>query len=334
MRILITGGSGFIGTNFVEHYLAKGEEVLNFDIAPPRNAQHRLCWKHVDILALQPLRTEIASFRPTHIVNMAATTGTTDRGRELEDYATNYEGVRNLISAARDLPNLERAIFVSTMLVCRTGYQPKDDTDYCPDTFYGQSKMLGEKVVRQASELPYCWTIVRPIGIWGPWFDMPYKNLFQAIQKGLYVHPGSSDVNQSLGFVGNTVCQLDRLLKAPRDKVHGRTFYLADYPPTNMRAWVNLVQEAFRAPRIHEVPVPVLKALARAGDIMKLMGWNVPPLSTSRLRNMLASFVFNIEPLVADDLPYTLQQAVEITVSWMQKRAEMSDGQNMGLPVW
>ena len=333
MRILITGGSGFIGTNLVEHYLSRGEEVLNFDIAAPRNAQHRPCWRQVDILDSQLLRTEIARFSPTYVVNMAATTGTADRGRKLEDYATNYEGVRNLISAARDLPNLERVIFVSTMLVCRTGYQPKDDTDYCPDTLYGQGKMLGEKVVREASELSYCWMIVRPIGIWGPWFDMPYKNLFEAIQKGLYVHPGGSNVNQSLGFVGNTVCQLDRLLKASADKVHGKTFYLADYPPTNMRAWVNLVQEAFQAPRIHEVPVPVLKALARVGDIMKFVGWNVPPLSTSRLRNMLASFVFNLEPLVADDLPYTLEQAVEITVNWMHKKARFSDGQNVSPPI-
>jgi len=319
MRILITGGSGFIGTNLVEHYLSKGQEVLNLDIAPPRNAQHRPCWRHVDILELQPLRAEFASFSPTYIVNMAATTGTTDRGRKLEDYATNYEGVRNLISAARDLPNLERVIFVSTMLVCRTGYQPKDDTDYCPNTFYGQSKMLGEKVVREASELPYCWTIVRPIGIWGPWFETPYKNLFQTIQKGFYVHPGGSNVNQSLGFVGNTVCQLDRLLKAPRDEVHGKTFYLADYPATIMRAWVNLIQEAFQAPRIHEVPVWVLKAPARVGDIMKFMGWNTPPLSTSRLRNMLSSFVFDLDPIITHDLPYGLEEAVQVTVNWMRE---------------
>jgi hypothetical protein len=41
---------------------------------------------------------------------------------------------------------------------------------------------------------------------------------------------------------------------------------------------------------------------------------------------MLASFIFNLEPLVADDLPYTLEQAVEITVNWMHKKAKSSDG--------
>jgi hypothetical protein len=63
------------------------------------------------------------------------------------------------------------------------------------------------------------------------------------------------------------------------------------------------------------------------------MGWNVPPLSTSRLRNMLASFVINLEPNVADDLPYTLEQAVEITVNWMHNKAKISDGQNINLVV-
>jgi nucleoside-diphosphate-sugar epimerase len=205
------------------------------------------------------------------------------------------------------------------MLVCKMGYQPKHDTDYCPDTLYGQSKALGEKAVREAGRLPYCWTIVRPIGIWGPWFDIPYKNLFQAIQKGLYMHPGGSNVNQSLGFVENTVCQLDRLLKAPTDEVHGRTFYLADYPPTNMRLWVNLIQKAFGAPKTREVPVWALKMVAKGGDVLKWLGWNLPPLSSSRLRNMLTSFEFELDPIMTHDLPYGLEEAVQVTVDWMRE---------------
>ena len=34
-RILVTGGSGFIGTNLIDYYVAEGYSVLNFDIAPP-----------------------------------------------------------------------------------------------------------------------------------------------------------------------------------------------------------------------------------------------------------------------------------------------------------
>jgi nucleoside-diphosphate-sugar epimerase len=324
MRIIITGGSGFIGTNLVEYYLSKSIEVVNFDIAPPKNPAHKPYWKKVDVLDSESLRAEILNFSPSHIINLAAQTGTTDRGRKLEDYATNFKGVRNLFAATEDLPNLERVISTSSMLVCKPGYQPRDETDYCPDTLYGKSKMLGEKVVREAKELPYSWVIVRPTGIWGPWFEAPHTTLFKLIQRGLYVHPGSSRPVQSLGFIGNTVYQLDKLMQTPYEKVHGKTFYLADYPPTSMREWFELIQRAFKARRIHQVPIWTLNAVAMVGDTMKLIGWDDPPLFTSRLQNLMCSFVFDLDPLITENLPYTLEQAVRITVDWLYLQEKIS----------
>ena len=37
MKIIITGASGFIGTNVLEYYKNKGNEVFNLDIETPRN---------------------------------------------------------------------------------------------------------------------------------------------------------------------------------------------------------------------------------------------------------------------------------------------------------
>jgi nucleoside-diphosphate-sugar epimerase len=317
MKVLITGGSGFIGTNLVEYYLSKGAEVVNLDIAPPKNTEHKSCWKEMDVLNLKGLRAAVVNFSPSHIINLAAQTGTTDRGKTLEHYATNFRGVRNLIEITTDMHSLERIIFTSSMLVCSDGYHPESETDYCPDTLYGESKVLGETTIRQGGELPFSWVIVRPLGIWGPWFDVPYETLFRFIQRGLYVHPRGVNVYQSLGFVGNTVYQLDKLMQAPSHQVHGKTFYLADYPPINMRAWTDLVQKAFGARRIHGMPIWTLKVVAAIGDAMKLVGWDVPPLSNSRLKNMLASFVFDLDPIITENLPYELEEAVQITVDWL-----------------
>jgi len=319
MKVLITGGSGFIGTNLVEYYLSKGAEVVNLDIAPPRNPEHKSCWKEMDVLNSEGLHAAVVNFSPTHIVNLAAQTGTIDRGRKLENYAANFQGVKNLIEATKDIPSLEKIIFTSSMLVCKPGHQPQSPTDYYPDTLYGSSKMLGEKVVRETKGLPYSWTIVRPTGIWGPWFEAPYTTLFKLIKMELYVHPANSHTIQSLGFVGNTVCQLDRLMRAPYEKVHTKTFYLADYPPTDLREWVDLIQKALKARKIQEVPLWGLKTVAKVGDILKSIGWSDPPLFTSRLRNLLRSYVFDLDPIITEDLPYTIEQAVEITVNWQFK---------------
>ena len=48
-KIIITGGSGFIGTNMVDFYLDKGLEILNVDIAKPLKQQHEPYWKKCDI---------------------------------------------------------------------------------------------------------------------------------------------------------------------------------------------------------------------------------------------------------------------------------------------
>ena len=319
MKVLITGGSGFIGTNLIGYYLSKGAEVVNIDIVPPKILAHKPYWRNINILDIKSLSSEVSRLLPSHIINLAAQTGTSDRGRIIEDYATNIQGVKNIIEVAKGSPSLERIIFASSMAVCSIDYQPTSDNDYCPSTLYGESKMLGEKVIKQAGDLPYSWMIVRPIGIWGPWFGVPYKDLFGMIQRSLYVHPKGIEVTQSLGFVGNTVYQLDNLLQAPSHKIHGKTFYLADSPPINMRVWTNLIQEAFRAQKIHEVPIWALKVMAAIGDTMKLVGWDYPPLSSSRLKNMLASFVFDLDPIITENLPYELENAVQITVKWMRE---------------
>ncbi|MCL0058173.1 NAD(P)-dependent oxidoreductase [Dehalococcoidia bacterium] len=317
MRVLITGGSGFIGTNLVSFHIERGVEVRNLDIAAPRNKKHSRFWKQVDIMDLERLREEIHKFSPTHIFHLAARIG---EGKDISEFSANLQGVENLITACKELPNIERIIFTSSMLVCKPGYLPKNDEDYCPPNLYGESKALGETIVRQkANELPCSWVIVRPIGIWGPWFDTAYNEFFLIIAKGLYVHPGKRGAVQTPGFVGNTVHQYHRLATAPPEKVHGKVFYLADLPQITLRDWANLIQQAFGARKIRTVPVWLLKGVAKVGDLAKFLGWKNPILTSSRLKNMQTDLMYDIDPLVAEDLPYTLEEGVRITVDWLRE---------------
>jgi nucleoside-diphosphate-sugar epimerase len=317
-RILITGASGFVGTNLAEGCLRRGIAVANLDPAPPRNVAHRPIWKRTDPLDADAVRSVVKEFRPTLVFHLGARTDL--RGSSLDDYALNIEGVRVLIDACNAAPSVRRVIFASSRLVCRIGYQPRDDLDYCPTTPYGESKMVGEQLVRAAHH-NYEWVLVRPTSIWGPWFAVPYRNFFDAVGAGRYVHIRGSAVKKSFGYVGNTTHQLERLACAP--SVPASAIYLADYPPTDLRAMAEMIRGATEARAIREVPRWPLKLAAGAGDLLQRAGWAEPPLTSFRLNNLLTEMVYDLAPLtkVVGSLPYSVEAGVAETVEWMRTHA-------------
>lgn len=323
-RILITGGSGFIGTNLVGHFTERGDEVLNLDIAAPRNAAHRKYWYKNDLIEPEPLRAVVKDFAPEFIVHMAARTDL--EGRSVGDYRPNTVGVENLVAAVEGLSSLRRIIFASSRLVCRIGYSPRDECDYCPSTPYGESKVIGEQIVRDATvRIPCPWLIVRPTSIWGPWFDVPYKTFFLVIAAGRYVHPGSGRVLKSFGFVSNTVHQIQCLLDAQSGAVYGKTFYLADYPPIDIALMANSITGALNVPPIRTVDHRIIRFVAALGDAAKNLGWRNPPLTSFRLDNLLTPMVHDLEPLqtIVGKLPYTMEMGVSATIDWLRIRGEL-----------
>jgi GlcNAc-P-P-Und epimerase len=321
-RVLVTGGSGFIGTNVVDFYLDAGVEVLSIDHSPPRRREHAPVWQQVELLDREAVRRAVQTFAPTHLLHMAARTDLV--GRDLGDYAANTLGVENLIGALSGVTSLKRIIFASTRMVCEIGYQPRNDSDYCPTTVYGESKVETERIVRaEAGDLP--WTIVRPSSIWGPWFDAPYKDFFLSIARGRYFHLGRRRVHKSFGFVGNSVYQLHRLLLAPLHRVVGKTLYLADYPALEVRDWAERIRDEIGARPIRAAPYPVFKAAAVTGDLLRRFGWQRVPLTSFRLKNLLTEMVYDLDPLegIVGPLPHSLDEGTARTVAWLREQGEI-----------
>lgn len=317
-RIAVTGGSGFIGTNLVGSLIDGGVPVVNLDIVAPRNPAHATGWNAVDVMDRAALQRALAEFRPTHIHHLAARTDLA--GHRLKDYEVNHRGVENLLAACRGLKSLERVVFASSRLVCKIGYQPLSDEDYCPTTPYGESKVAAEQIVRRARDERYARVIIRPTSIWGPWFGVPYRNFFGAVGSRRYFHPGRLKVRKSFGYVGNTVFQLGKLMETDRARVDGKTFYLADYEPIEVRAFADMIAGAFGLPPVHSLPLTALRGLARLGDLAKRLGYKDPPLTSFRLDNICADMLheFGELPSITGPLPHSLDAAVAHTTYWMR----------------
>jgi len=316
-RVLVTGGSGFIGTNLVEHLVAGGAEVANVDRAPPRDPSQASHWVPADVCDAGALVEAVTAFAPDVVVHLAARTDLD--GATLDDYRANTDGVTNLVAAVKAAGGVERVIFGSSQLVCTPGHIPTHDLDYSPPNPYGESKVIGEQIVRSDAGDALTWILLRPTSIWGPWFGDLYSAFFRTVQKGRYLHPRGVRIRKSFGYVGNAVHQIGRVIEAPAGDIHGRVVYLADYEPYPIHEWARLIQGALGAPPVREVPVGVLRVLARGGDLLKRLGVRQPPITSYRLRNILTETVFDMEPLRAlcGDVPYTLEEGTARTAAWL-----------------
>lgn len=316
--IIVTGGSGFIGTNLIQSLLQDGHRVLNLDLLPPRCAAHSALWTRADLTDRAALIAHFTAFQPEYVYHLGARTDM--HGTALSEYRANTDGTSHLIDAANAVSHsLRRVIFASSRMVCPIGYQPSSPLDYRPPNPYGESKVVGERLVR-AAKLNCEWLLVRPTSIWGPWFGVPYRDFFDAVSRGRYVHPKGRRIRKSFGFVGNTVFQLQQLMQAPAAAVHQQMFYLADYEPIEVREWGGMIARAFGVSAIREVPIGLLRAGARCGDVVQALGWKNVPLTSFRLDNLLTEMLHDTATLeaVCGPLPHGVTDAVSRTVTWMR----------------
>ena len=316
-KYLITGGSGFIGTNLIDYHLSRRDEIINIDITSPRNPKHRGFHKAIDLLDKNALSVEINRFEPDYIYHLGARTDLD--GLNTNDYLPNTLGLQNLVDCCDHLQNLKRVIFASSRLVCEISHIPIGYSDYCPTTNYGESKVAGEKLIKGYPQKKWEWCIVRPTSIWGPWFSTPYRNFFNAVERGLYFHPKNLEIRKSFGYVGNTVYQLECLMHAPRQMVNLKTFYLADYEPIEVMTFANQIASEFNVRKPIFLPLFLLKVVAKIGDALSFV--RLPsPLTSFRLNNLVTPMTYDLNDLksVVGPLPYKTAEGIIQTVAWMR----------------
>src|SRR6516162_5304484 len=157
MRILITGGCGFLGRRVALQLLDRREvdELMLFDNAPsalPLPEDKRLRLITGDIADRDAMRRLIAA--DTHAVfHLAAVvSGQAEADTDL-GYRVNLDGTRAVLDACRALGTCPRVVFASSLAVYGGALPPTvgDDTPLTPQTSYGTQKAIGELLVNDYS---------------------------------------------------------------------------------------------------------------------------------------------------------------------------------------
>jgi nucleoside-diphosphate-sugar epimerase len=175
--ILLTGGSGFVGLNVVEQLLARGEEVLVFDLRPPPAPFSKAHFVEGDVSHLVSVERVFKENRVDRLIHLSAITAGAERdAREPRRIAeVNLFGTLNVVEAARNA-GVRRFVHASTgALYGGAGIgvgEPLDEERHrpVPESMYGITKYAAE---RSALRLAALWGLDVRIGrlaqVFGRW---------------------------------------------------------------------------------------------------------------------------------------------------------------------
>ncbi len=322
MKIAITGGSGFIGSNFIDLLLSHNfTNFINIDKQRPINHNHDKYWLEANILQTEKLQFIFDEYKPTHIVHLAARTDTASE--IIEDYYDNIEGTKSLITVIENTPSVYYSIITSTQYVYKSHIKmyPNSDEHFEPHTAYGWSKKISEDYTRN-SKMRSAWTIIRPTNVWGPW-HMRYPNeLWKIIDKGLYFHPGQEDPIKSYAYVKNVVHQIYKMLLSPVDDVDRQVYYVGDYP-INSKKWLNVFSNELTGKTVRIVPKSFLYMLSLIGTSLNKMGIRFP-LSVLRYKNMIDNYDTPMKKTI-DKFGLShpnLEDNVKETIQWVRNEGK------------
>lgn len=185
MKVLVTGGSGFVGLNLTEALLARGDEVVLFDLCKPppvfvrsmerRGFGDRLHAVAGDVCRGADLARAFAGAGITHVFQGAAITAAATReGREPQRiFDVNLGGTLNVLAAARD-SGVRRVLYPSSVAIYGASLFDRalvrEDDPAWPEGLYGVSKYAAERAALRLGALWGLDVVAGRIGnVFGPW---------------------------------------------------------------------------------------------------------------------------------------------------------------------
>ena len=174
MKIIVTGGAGFIGSHVVDAYVAAGHEVLVLDdLSTGKRDRVNPAARLVEMSIANPAVVDLfRSERPDLINHHAANPSVSLSIRQPDfDAGQNILGTINLLEAAR-LSAVGKFVYICSGGAMYGNPQrlPVDEEHPAePVSPYGLSKHTGERYVRvYGAEHGLCWTSLRYANVYGP----------------------------------------------------------------------------------------------------------------------------------------------------------------------
>jgi 3beta-hydroxy-Delta5-steroid dehydrogenase / steroid Delta-isomerase len=255
-RVLVTGGSGFVGANLVAELLERGHEVRSFDRAPSPLPEHPrlqvlegdICDKETVAAAVDGIDTV---FHTAAIIDLMGGASATDEYRQ-RSFAVNVGGTENLVLAAQDA-GVKRFVYTASNSVVMGGKRISGGDETLPYTerfndLYTETKVAAERFVLSQNDVRGMLTCsIRPSGIWGRGDQTMFRKLFESVLAGhVKVLVGSKHARLDNSYVHNLIHGFILAARhlVPGGTAPGQAYFINDGEPINMFEFSRPVVEA------------------------------------------------------------------------------------------
>lgn len=299
MKLLVTGGTGFIGSHLAEEGRRRGAEVVVLGLAdrPEERANAELLARQgVVILPGSITDAELcarAMDGATHVFHLAV--AMREGGKRDEFFETvNLDGTRRLLEAA-GRGRVERFVYCGTIGIYghRAPGITNEESPLHPGNIYERTKVAAERMVRElAPAAGVAYTILRPADVYGP-RDQRLLKLFRGIAAQRFPLFGQGNGRRHMVYVDDVVSAF--FAACDRPEAAGQEMIVAGPESCTLRDLIEEVRRVSGSARFgRRLPLaPMLAAAAVVEDVCTVLHVD-PPIYRRRMDFFTSDSEFDI----------------------------------------
>jgi len=320
VRILVTGGAGFISSHFFDRLREEGHELVSLDLVEPTWDPGRAEMRRGDIRDRDAVREAMRGCDA--VLHLAAAHH--DFGIERPTFFDVNEAGTRVLTEVMDEYGIRRICFFSTVAVFGDAPEPHhEDAPKAPNSPYGESKLAGEAVLRSWSEKGEGREVlvIRPTVTYGPGNFANMYSLIRQVDSGKFFQVGKGDNIKSLSYVENLVGAVIFLWKRETAPAFDDFNYI-DKPDLTSAQITRAVYRSLgkEGPKL-KVPMWFALLAALPFDIViKLTGRNLP-VSSARIKKLFAARTkYESDKLRQAGYrpPVSIEEGIDRMVKWYQ----------------
>ena len=260
MKILVTGGGGFVGGYIVERLLARGYAVRSIGRSP----QPELVAKGVEVVCgdlTDATAVSAACEGVDTVFHVAARAGVWGSWESF--YGPNVIGTRNVLSACRKW-QVKRLVYTSTPSVVFNGDSIRGGDESLPYgknwlCHYAETKALAEQEALAANSEKLQVVALRPHLIFGPGDPHLLPRGVESVKAGRLRIVGDGSAKVDVSYVGNVAdAHLDAFDALERGKGAGQAYFISQGEPVDLWPWLNSILEGLGQPPLtQKIPLPL-----------------------------------------------------------------------------